>query len=434
MNYESALEYLQNLTKFGFNFGLGRIEELMRRLGNPQDSLRIIHIGGTNGKGSTSAILSSILRAAGYRCGVFSSPHLHRYTERYRINGIEITEEKIAALITEVKPHLDAMVTSGYEHPTEFEVSTALAFLYFARENVDYLVLEVGLGGAIDSTNIITPLVSVITNVGMDHMDYLGNTLGEIATVKAGIIKSGIPLVTGVEQPEALAQVLAKAQQEAAPVKLINQDFCGKGVSQENHGQTLNYTSWRGKYEGLFLTLLGSHQVTNCALALAVIDVLEECGYLEVSEQVLKVGLDQVKWPGRLEIMSQDPLVLIDGAHNYEGALALKEALEQLFPTKRKIFILGMLGDKERERVVRLLAPLADKVYVTKPNSPRATDWATMGEMLEKIGIKVEVEEIIFKAIEKALSEIPEDSMVVITGSLYMIAEARAYWTQEATC
>ncbi|NLL19106.1 MAG: bifunctional folylpolyglutamate synthase/dihydrofolate synthase, partial [Clostridia bacterium] len=189
MNYDEALAFLRDLTKFGYNFGLGRITQLLKMLGNPQDQLKVIHIGGTNGKGSTAAMVTSVLKSAGYRVGFFSSPHIHNYTERMKINGEEIPRERIAALLTEIRPILEEMVRQGFEHPTEFEVNTALALLYFAREEVDLVVLEVGLGGAIDSTNVVEPLVAVITNVGMDHMDYLGNSLEEIARVKAGIIK-----------------------------------------------------------------------------------------------------------------------------------------------------------------------------------------------------------------------------------------------------
>ncbi|PHJ37027.1 hypothetical protein P378_18815, partial [Desulforamulus profundi] len=199
MTYEQAIKYLKSLTKFGINLGLSRIQELLQRLGNPHHRLNIIHIGGTNGKGSTTAMIASILRAAGYKTGMFTSPHLHSYTERFLINGEPIAEARLAQLINDIRPHLDNMVTEGFEHPTEFEVSTALALLYFALEETDYVALEVGLGGTIDSTNVVTPLVSVITNVSLDHMDYLGSSVGEIARVKAGIIKKGVPVVTAAE-------------------------------------------------------------------------------------------------------------------------------------------------------------------------------------------------------------------------------------------
>lgn len=224
------MEYVKGLTKFGINLGLGRIEELLKRLNNPHLNLKIIHVGGTNGKGSTTAMLAAILQEAGYRVGTFTSPHLHSYTERFRINGVNIPEESIAALISEIRPHLEAMVVEGFEHPTEFEVATAVAFLYFNREKVDYLVLEVGLGGAIDSTNVVMPMVSVITNVAMDHMNYLGNTIREIARIKAGIIKPGIPVVTAAEG-EGLEIIKEVSLENNSPLIRVGQDVTWEHVS-----------------------------------------------------------------------------------------------------------------------------------------------------------------------------------------------------------
>ncbi|MFZ5647960.1 MAG: bifunctional folylpolyglutamate synthase/dihydrofolate synthase, partial [Bacillota bacterium] len=238
MNYHEAIDYIQNLTKFGFNFGLGRITELLRRFDDPHLKLRVIHVGGTNGKGSTTSMIYSILRESGYRVGTYTSPHLHSYTERYCINGGQIPDQAYADLIEELKPQLDDMVKSGFEHPTEFEVGTALGFIYFFREKVDFLVLEVGLGGAIDSTNVVLPELAVITNVGMDHMDYLGNTVREIATVKAGIIKEGVPLVTAATG-EALEVILERCKEVGAPAMVVGRDVTWRGTSRSLLGQYL---------------------------------------------------------------------------------------------------------------------------------------------------------------------------------------------------
>ncbi|MFA5537487.1 MAG: Mur ligase family protein, partial [Bacillota bacterium] len=236
MNYEEALKFLKDLTKFGYNFGLGRITKLLKELGEPQQKLKIIHIGGTNGKGSTAAMVSAILKAAGYKTALFSSPHLHNYTERMRVNGEEIPGAVFADLVSRLKPILEEMVDQGFEHPTEFEVNTAIALLYFAEEKVDFVVLEVGLGGIIDSTNAVESLVSVITNVGMDHMDYLGNDLESIARVKAGIIKSRNKVVTAAVLPEVLKIIQATAEEKQAELMVFGQQFTIKILSADLNG------------------------------------------------------------------------------------------------------------------------------------------------------------------------------------------------------
>ncbi|MFZ5592371.1 MAG: bifunctional folylpolyglutamate synthase/dihydrofolate synthase, partial [Bacillota bacterium] len=277
MDYQQALAFLQNLTKFGINFGLGRITHLLGLLGNPQESLKIVHIGGTNGKGSTSTMVAAVLQEAGYKTGVFTSPHLHDYTERYCINGRPASREDIAALLTEMRPYLEKMVGEGLEHPTEFEVCTALAFLYFYRQQVDYLVLEVGLGGAIDSTNVASPLVAVITNVAMDHMDYLGNTIREIATVKAGIIKPNTPVVTAAAG-EALEVIQDFCQQKEAPLYVVGKDISWQEKSFSFAKQVIDVQGRLGTYRELELPLAGRHQQVNAATAIAVLEVLMEKG------------------------------------------------------------------------------------------------------------------------------------------------------------
>lgn len=424
MDFQEAMEYLANLTKFGFNFGLGRIEELLGRLGNPHRALKVIHIGGTNGKGSTGAMIAQILQKAGYRTGFFTSPHLHSYTERYRINGVEIVPGKTAELITELCPHLEAMVNEGFEHPTEFEVGTALAFLYFNREEVDYLVLEVGLGGAIDSTNVITPLVSVITNVAMDHMDYLGSTIREIAAVKAGIVKPGVPLVTAAANPEALEVIAATCRENGSPLILVGRDVTFELCDSSRAGLLFNLQGRLGRYDNLRLPLLGQHQAVNAATAVAAVEVLAESG-AAVTREAVRKGLAATRWPARLEIVREHPLVLIDGAHNFEGALSLSGAIREFFSGRRLIMVLGMLGDKERAKVVAELAPLAEVVIVTKPNSPRAGDWQAMAEEAGRYVPEVHAVEDNAAAVDRALQLAGPEDAIVVTGSLYMVADAR---------
>lgn len=423
MCYGEALEFLTNLTKFGINLGLGRISELLKRLGGPHLGLRIVHVGGTNGKGSTSAMLASILKEAGYRTGAFTSPHLHSYTERFRINGVEIIPAVLAGLIEEIKPPLEDMVRDGYEHPTEFEVLTATAFLYFKRQEVDFLVMEVGLGGDIDSTNVANALLSVITNVTMDHMDYLGNSIEDIAMIKAGIIKPGIPVITAAEG--AALEVIEKVcRKKNCRLVLIGRDVKWEQISASVEGQDFTIRGLKDEYRDLKLFLLGRHQLVNAATVVAAVEILTEKGAV-ISPADIQKGLAAARWPGRFEIMCRDPLVVIDGAHNLEGARSLRRVLEEIFPGHGMVLVIGVLGDKEREKVVSELAPLARAVVVTRPNSPRAGNWRELAVEAGRYVSEVYLKESIAEALNQAVSLARPGEMVCITGSLYMIAEAR---------
>lgn len=423
MKYREAMEYMQNLTKFGYNFGLGRITELLRRFDNPHLKLRVVHVGGTNGKGSTSAMIYSILRESGYRVGLYTSPHLHSYTERFCINRSRIPEETVADLIAELRPQLDDMVKNGFEHPTEFEVGTALAFIYFYREKVDFLVLEVGMGGAIDSTNVVVPSLAVITNVAMDHMEYLGNTVREIASVKAGIIKKGIPLVTAAGG-EALEVILERSGELGAPVITVGRDVRWREVNHGLDGQRLDIYGLKGEYKNIFIPLLGRHQQVNAATAVAAVEVLQDKNLVRPGCSI-EEGLARTVWPARLETVRLNPTVVIDAAHNYDGAVSLRRAISEYFPGRRTVLVLGMLGDKERSKVVAELAPLAAAVVVTRPNSPRAGDWQLLADEARKYVDRVEAVEVIADAVRAGMDAAGPDDLVVITGSFYMVAEAR---------
>ncbi len=425
MRYEEAMEFVTSLTKSGFNFGLGRTEELLKRLGSPHLGLKIVHVGGTNGKGSTTSMIASIIKAAGYRAGTFTSPHLHSYTERYRVNGVEITREKVAGLIAEMRCHLEAMVAEGFEHPTEFEVGTALALLYFSRELVDYLVLEVGLGGAIDATNVVTPVLSVITNISMDHMDYLGDTVQKIAREKAGVIKQGIPLVTAAAG-EGLEIIRETCREKNSRLIQVGRDVTWNVSSISEEGQCFNVYGHRGTYSNLTIQLLGRHQLVNAAVAVAAAEILMEKD-AAINEDALRKGLAAACWPGRFDIVSREPLVIIDGAHNYEGARCLRCALEEYFPGRRQVLVIGMLEDKDRARVTSELTPGSRAVVVTRPNSPRSGNWQ---EIAAEAGLYVDevyLVEDVREAVKKALCLARPEDLVCITGSIYMIAEAREY-------
>lgn len=428
MNYPEALEFLTNLTKFGMNFGLARIQRLLELVGNPHQQLAVIHIGGTNGKGSVACIMASILRKSGFHTALFTSPHLHSYTERFLIDGIPISENELAGLLTELRPHLEAMVAEGNEQPTEFEVLTACAFLCFCRHQVDYAVIEVGLGGAIDSTNVVGPLVAVITNVAMDHMDYLGSTVEEIARVKAGIIKSGRPAVTASTDSRVLPILAAQAQAVGAELYQVQKHASWQIQGWTPREQTIDVQVDGQAYPGLRLPLLGEHQALNLATALVALRRLP----IEVSPEAIYQGVREVRWPARLEFIPdpQGYSFLIDAAHNTSGAQSLGSALSKYFPRQRLIMVIGMLADKEREKVVGLLAPLGDAIIVTKPNSYRAGDWMRLAEMAKaeaRSGTPVYTIADITQAVDRARALAGPGDLIVITGSFYMVADARAH-------
>lgn len=423
MDYDSAIAYLQDLTKFGFNFGLSRITELLRRLGDPHRKLRVVHVGGTNGKGSTCAFTSAMLQEAGFRVGAFTSPHLASYTERYLIDDRPVAPERLAALIAGLKPHLEAMVAEGFEHPTEFEVSTAAAFVYFLDEQVDFLVLEVGLGGAIDSTNVVDPLVTVITNVTMDHMDYLGGTVAEIAAVKAGIIKEGVPLLTACTGT-ALDIVAQKCRDNHAPLYLVGRDVVYTPLDHGLEGQHFHLRGLAGEYPNLFIPLLGAHQLSNAALAVGCTELLAKTGH-RITEEHIRRGLARTRWPARLELVAGPPDIILDIAHNHAGAISLREALSEYFPGRTPVLVIGMLDDKEWTKVLDELAPLSAAVVVTRPDSPRAANWRRLADYAGRYGATAAVEDI-GRALDTARGIAGPRGLVVVTGSLYMVARARS--------
>jgi dihydrofolate synthase/folylpolyglutamate synthase len=320
------------------------------------------------------------------------------------------------------------MVRDGHEHPTEFEVCTAIAFLYFSEEQVDFLVLEVGLGGAIDSTNIIpTPLAAVITNVAFDHIDYLGNTIKDIATVKAGIIKQGGYAVTAAFDQEALDVIMARCREVGASLLRVGVDLGYELIESTPSGTSFNLRSPWGDYPAQWAPLAGQYQAINAATALGVIEVLRRRHGVQITAEQIRAGLAAARWPARLELLSESPAVLVDVTHNHDGSRKLREALQEIYHYRRLILVLGMLGDKEREKVVGELAPLASLVVITKPNSPRAGDWELLAtEARRYVDHVLQVEEIT-AAVDAALKEAGCEDLVCVTGSFYMVAEARAY-------
>lgn len=426
MDYNEALKFLQDLCQFGINLGLTRIKNLLALLDNPQEKIKTIHVAGTNGKGSTITLLTSILREAGFRVGVYTSPHLHSYTERIRVNNQDIPPEKFAGLMAEIKEQLFLVQESTGEAPTEFEVLTALAFKYFSQENVDIAIIEVGMGGRLDSTNVIVPEVAVITAIGEDHLNFLGSTILEIAKEKAGIIKEGVPVVIAKQEPLVQQVLEQEAFKLGAPI--INS---GEAVYQQldfsREGQRFALQTTQNHYSELTLNLLGDHQLENATTAIICIEQLIDLGWKIPKEAILK-GLAKAHWPGRMEYLKSTPPILLDGAHNPQGARALARAIPKYFTYKRIIMVLAILDDKDKREILGSLAPLGDIIVVTKvPDNPRNQDWRNIADIPEIKSKDIFFVEEPTKAIDLALQMSNEEDLVVITGSLYLLGVSREY-------
>jgi dihydrofolate synthase/folylpolyglutamate synthase len=419
--YQRSLDYLYGLEKFGMIFGLTKVEEILEAVGNPHREIQAIHIGGTNGKGSTAAIIASILRKEGYRVGLYTSPHLIRFTERMKVNEKEIEKEEVASLTEWMRERIE---TAGVAPPfTFFDFTTAMAFLYFKQKMVDLAVLEVGLGGRLDSTNVIDPLLSIITNIGKDHQDVLGKGILRIAREKAGIIKESRPLITAATQPQVLRLFSKICREKKAPFFRVGKEFryvlAGEG--------SFSYEGLYRKLWGLSLNLRGSHQMINATTALGAMEILDDLGY-RVSNDAMTEGLKEVDWPGRLEVVCSSPRVLLDGAHNPDGALSLKESLEKDFQYHHLVLLIGIMKDKDVHSILHSLSPLADRIILTRPGMDRAASPALLRKALGRNGKKAEVIEDFRKAIDKGLSLTGEEDILCITGSLYTVGEARSYF------
>jgi len=428
MNFQEAVNYLTGLSKFGINLGLSRMEHLLKIFGNPEKNLQVIHVAGTNGKGSTVTMTANILQEAGYKVGVYISPHLYCFTERMTIDGQNIPPERLAELTTLVQPVLERLPhETDLDEATEFEVTTLLALMYFAEEKVDFVILEVGLGGKLDATNVVNPFVSVITNVDYDHMDQLGNNLTAIAGEKAGIIKQDGLVVTASYEQEVLQVIKQVCQEKNARLWQIGKDILWEKGDCSLLKQTFTLIVADKRYEKMATGLLGEHQILNAATAFGITEALKVKGY-EIAEEAIRRGLEKSKWPGRLEIMQEKPLVVIDGAHNEAGAKILRKSLEEIFSYEKMILLLGIFADKAVEDVVRELAPLASQVIVAKSHNPRALPPEKLAEQVRLFNNNVVVKDEILDGVREALSLVGEKDMLCIAGSLSTMSEARKYW------
>ncbi len=417
MDYTEAMKYISGTSWFGAEPSLERISELLERLANPQDNLRFVHIAGTNGKGSCAAMTASVLKAAGYRTGLFTSPYISRFNERMQINGKQIGDDVIAGIVTEVQPAADAMAV----HPTQFEMMTACAMLWFAREKCDIAVLETGLGGRFDATNVILcPEAAVIMNIGLDHTGILGSTVEQIAFEKAGIIKPGCDCVL-YDQPENVTKVISDICLERG-ARLHRADFSRIHSEFDSiDGQVFTY---RG--DAYAIPLLGANQLRNAAVVIDTVDVLRSKGW-KLEQSDVEHGLYAVSWPARFEIISDDPFFVVDGGHNPQCAASVAENLLHYFPDRRRIILTGVMRDKDSRGIFTALDPVADEYICVEPqNSPRALPAAELAAFLRVFGKKATACESISEGVAAALDAAGEDGMICATGSMYIAGPVRA--------
>ena len=417
MTYEEALSYIHSICWKGSKLGLDRTRELLGKLDDPQKELKFIHIAGTNGKGSTAAMLSSILEEAGYRVGLYTSPFINRFNERMQVNHQPIPDEELAALTEYVRPHADAMADS----PTEFELITALAMVWFARQKCDIVVLEVGMGGELDSTNIIdVPEAAVIAAMGMDHVKELGPTMADIARAKAGIIKEGGRVVSYGGNPEADEVIAAVCRARKASLRqpdfsaIVPGDF---GLE----GQTFSYKGWRG----LRIPLVGAYQMNNAAVVLETVEVLRQRGW-SVSDEAVRQGLADTRWPARFEVLRRDPVFIVDGGHNPHGIRATAESLSRLFPGRKITFVTGVMADKDVEHILGLIVPLAEQFFTVRPDNPRAMDAGELAARIEAMGAKATACASVRDGVDRAIQAEGPHGVACALGSLYMSGEVRS--------
>ncbi|MGI8317222.1 bifunctional folylpolyglutamate synthase/dihydrofolate synthase [Halobacillus mangrovi] len=425
MNYEKAIDWIHSREKFKVKPGLKRMNWMMEKLGHPELDLKAIHIAGTNGKGSTVSFLRNLLQTQGYRIGTFTSPYIQRFNERISINGDSIEDEELAALVEEIKPLSEELARTPLGEPTEFEVITAMAMVYFARQKLDFVIFETGLGGRYDSTNIIRPLLSVITNIGRDHINILGSTIEQIADEKAGIIKEGRPVICGAKQPEALQVIKKQASIQQAPIALLGKDFFVEHVESEPAGERFIFRNEVFRSGELLSGLKGKHQVENAALAIEVVEYLKAQG-MKMDRGKYKESVLQTTWPARFETVRGAPLTIIDGAHNEEGTQALVDTMKRHYKGKKVILVYSALEDKPVESMLKKLSEVVDEAYFTTFDFPRALtaeELKTLSPIVSSTAISD-----YNTAVKMATDHTGKDGVLLITGSLYFISEIRKYF------
>lgn len=424
LNYQEALDYLLGTPNPGSILERGVVERLLEELGSPHKGMKYVHIAGTNGKGSTSAYISSILRASGYKTGLYTSPYVQQFNERMQVDGVQIGDQELADIVSEIALAAERVEAGGLRRPTIFEFITALGFVHFKRKACDIVVLEVGMGGRLDATNVIDEAeVSVITNIGYDHMEFLGDTLELIAGEKAGIIKPNGRVVL-YSQTESVEKVIADTCIERNATLKFADSSKAKVNSVSLDGVDFNY----GKYENLKASLLGLYQVRNAVTAVTAAEALMERGW-NITEETLRKGLISAHWPGRLELLQRDPVVIVDGAHNPQGAAALTESMQALFPGKKINFVIGVLADKDYSGSIKLVMPVAKCFYAVSPPNYRALSAESLAEEIRKYGdVPAYPFASIDEALQAAVTTLPKDEVICVFGSLYQVGEVRSFF------
>ncbi|MBQ8382430.1 MAG: bifunctional folylpolyglutamate synthase/dihydrofolate synthase [Clostridia bacterium] len=419
MTYEEALSYIHSISWKGSVPGLSRISELMQKLGNVQNKLKIVHVAGTNGKGSTCAMLESILRTAGYRTGLYISPFIERFNERMCVGGEPIPDDTLAEITDYVKGYADEMADA----PTEFELITAIAFEYFYRSNCDVVVLETGMGGRLDCTNVIdTAEVSVITGIALDHVAFLGNTFEKIAAEKAGIIKTGVPVIWGGTHAGAGAVIAAKAREMDAPLHTPDYRRLSTESCSLEEGIRFSYKN----RDVLTVQLRGSYQPHNAAIVLETVDCLRSCGWC-IPEEAVRVGLAGTRWKARFELLSKDPIAVYDGGHNMEGVTAAAESIRLYFPSQKVVLLTGVMEDKAYRDMASTLAPLTAAAITVTPDNPRSLPAPRYAEVFRALGVFAEAADTIPEGVAKAVALAKEQGRpLIMLGSLYMYGDVKA--------
>ncbi|WNQ14185.1 folylpolyglutamate synthase/dihydrofolate synthase family protein [Paenibacillus aurantius] len=434
-SYAEAVDWItRRAPVHGIKPGLKRMQRFMELLEHPERRLKFIHVAGTNGKGSTCAYLTSVLQKSGYDVGTFTSPYLEKFTNRLRFNGKDIEEEQLLELANRLKPLADEIEATELGAPTMFEICTALAILYFAKMTYpDYVVWETGLGGEFDSTNIVSPVVTVITNVGHDHMDILGDSLVKVAKAKAGIIKAGVPVISAVDQPEVKEVIERTAREKKATLYLMNREYSYETVSSELNKQVFHFSGPFRQIADLPISMNGHHQMENAAVAVMTLEVLRQYYALLLEDEALTQGLYETHWPGRLEMISDQPRILLDGAHNPEGAATLAAALKETYRYDRLRLMIGMLSTKDHSGFLTHILPLVNTLVITEPDFHKGLPAAKLAEQVEQLRSQLNdrVEIFVEPDWKKALKLLggltgPED-LAVVSGTLYLISDVRSW-------
>jgi dihydrofolate synthase/folylpolyglutamate synthase len=420
--YDTTVNYLYSLQKHGIKLGLANITKLMDLLGDPHNSFHSVHVAGTNGKGSTSTAIASILKENGFKVGLFTSPHLVSFTERIRINNIRIEESEVIETASMIHDY----IAGSDLKPTFFEFVTAMAFYYFAQNNVDWAVIETGMGGRLDATNVILPQVSIITNISLDHCEFLGDNISDITFEKAGIIKQGVPVITSSGDPEVVKHLSDIACSRDSEIQIYDKDFKGELIFMDDKQITFNYKGHKN-YNALSISLTGKYQLYNACTAVRACEILREKGF-PISDEAVRSGLLNVNIEGRLECVSESPPVFIDGAHNPDAAHLLAVSVKTLFPDKKIILIVGIMDDKDIKGILYPLAHISESVILTKPGYDRAASPEKLKKnIMDFTGIHASImsTDTVYDAIELAKTRCRKDNIILVTGSFYTAGEVK---------